>query len=111
MEFKRNEYINITIDKFLDTWSHLIDSENYVNPKYLKKIDKYIYKNMLKKFREIEVYRLLYMEGQGIKLGLFERFKVWLSGLRPVYNVEQAELVRLEKEKKIILRKKLRKKS
>lgn len=99
MNFNKNKYINETIDTYLTTWSHLLNSEEFVDPKFLHKMDKYIYKNLTKKFKEIEIYYLLSLKDSGVRLGLFDKLKVWFSGVEPIYRVEQKELKRLECEK------------
>ena len=85
MEFYKNELINVTIDKFSETWSHTLDTGDFVPPKYLKKLDKYIYQNLKKKFKEIEIYHLLYLQENGYKLSLFQKLKISMSGLKPLY--------------------------
>ena len=96
MEFYKNELINETLDTFVGTWSHLLDSGDFIDSKFLKKIDKYIYKNLVKKFKEIEIYNLLILKDKGIKLGFFDRLRISFSGLEPVFNVEQKELTEKE---------------
>lgn len=97
MEFKKNELINRTIDEYVTTWSHTLDSSDFIDTKFLKKIDKYIYNNLKKKFKEIEIYNLLYLQEQGYKLGLFKKLKILFSGLKPLYVSEQ-ERINLQKE-------------
>ena len=99
MNFNKNKYINETIDTYLTTWSHLLNSEDFVKPKFLHKIDKYIFKNLTKKFKEIEIYYLLSLKDSGVKLGFFDKLKVWFSGVEPIYRAEQKEQKRLEREK------------
>lgn len=99
MNYNKNKYINETIDKFLETWSHLLNSEDFVKPNFLHKIDKYIYKNLTKKFKEIDIYYLLALKDQGVKLGMFDKLKIWFSGVEPIYRAEQKEEKRLEREK------------
>ena len=88
MIFNKNKLINKTLDKYYDTFSHTLDTADYVPEKFNNKITKYIYKDLTKKFKEIEIYNLLYIESLGVKLGVFQRLTIWLSGLRPLYNAE-----------------------
>ena len=89
MEYIKNELMGDTIDSFLEVWQHLLNSEQYVNKKYLDKLDKVIFSNMKKKIKEIEVYYLLRLEDLGVKLGLFQKLKIYFSGLRPIYNANK----------------------
>ena len=99
MNFNKNKYINETIETYLTTWARLLDAGEFVDQKYLKKVDKYIYKNLTKKFKEIDIYYLLSLKEQGVKLGLFDKLKIWFSGVKPIYMAEQKEQKRLEREK------------
>lgn len=89
MNFNKNKLINNALDKFYETFEHTLDTADYVPDKYNAKIHKYIFKNMKSKFKEIEVYNLLYLEEKGFKLSLFDKLKIALSGLRPLYNSEK----------------------
>lgn len=51
MEFKKNELINSVLVNYYETFALTLNSEDFVSPKYNKKIEKYIFKNMKKKFR------------------------------------------------------------
>ena len=51
--FNKNKLINETLDKYYDTFSHTLDTTDFVPEKYNKKICKYIFKNMKKTFRKI----------------------------------------------------------
>ena len=99
MEFNKNELINQTIDAYATTWSHTLDTEDYIDKKFLQKIDKYIYKNLKKKFAEIEVYDLLDLQDSGFKLGIFQKLKIFFSGLKPLYLAEKEEQRKQEKLK------------
>ena len=54
MEFIKNELINAVLEKYFDTFAKTLDTADYVPAKYGKKIHKYIFKNMKKKFAEID---------------------------------------------------------
>ena len=53
INFNKNKLINETLDKYYDTFSHTLDTTDFVPEKYNKKICKYIFKNMKKTFRKI----------------------------------------------------------
>ncbi len=53
MEFKKNDLINETLQKYYETFSYTLDTRDYVPDKYNKKIMKYIYKNMKRKFKQV----------------------------------------------------------
>ena len=99
MDFNKNKLMEKVIDKYMKTWSMLIDTEEFVKEKYINKIDVLIYGNLRKKLKEINIYELLYLESKGIPLSIFKRLRIWFSGLRPVYEMEQKELERKEQEK------------
>ena len=97
MIFKKNEYINETLDRHFETWSHTLDTADFVPKKYLKKIDKLIFNNLKQKLKECEIFNLLYLQDQGYKLGLLQKLKIWLSGLKPLY-VSENKLYNLQEE-------------
>ena len=99
MEFNKNKLIEKTINTYLDTWSILIDTEDFVKKRYINRMDRLIYSNFNKKIKEINVYYWLYLESKGIPLNIFKRFIIWLSGLRPVYEMEQKEIEQKQIEK------------
>lgn len=92
MEFNKNKLINKTIDKYAETWSHLLNTGEFIDEKYLKKLDNYIYKNMTKKFKEIEIYQLLWLESKGYDIGILGKLRIWFSGLRPIYESENKQV-------------------
>lgn len=49
-----NSFINQTLDKYYDTFSHTLDTNDFVPEKFNKKISKYIFKNMKKAFKRID---------------------------------------------------------
>ena len=71
MIFKKNEYINETLDKHFETWSHTLDTEDFVPKKYLKKIDKLIFNNLKQKLKEETEY-FLYLIRREILLRLLK---------------------------------------
>ena len=54
INFNKNKLINQTLDKFYDTFSHTLDTADYVPEKFNMKICKYIFKNMKIAFRKID---------------------------------------------------------
>ena len=54
INFNKNKLINITLDKYYDTFAHTLDTSDFVPEKFNKKICKYIFKNMKKAFRRID---------------------------------------------------------
>ena len=54
INFNKNKLINKTLDKYYETFSHTLDTADYVPEKFNSKIHKYIYKNMKKAFRQID---------------------------------------------------------
>ena len=54
INFNKNKLINITLDKYYDTFAHTLDTSDFVPEKYNKKICKYIFKNMKKAFKRID---------------------------------------------------------
>ena len=54
INFNKNKLINKTLDKYYETFSHTLDTADYVPEKFNNKIHKYIYKNMKKAFRKID---------------------------------------------------------
>jgi len=54
INFNKNKLINMTLDKYYDTFAHTLDTSDFVPDKFNKKICKYIFKNMRKAFRRID---------------------------------------------------------
>ena len=54
MNYNKNKLINTTLDKFYETFSHTLDTEDFVPEKYNIKVCKYIFKNMKKSFKKID---------------------------------------------------------
>lgn len=54
INFNKNKLINETLDKFYDTFSHTLNTADYVPEKYNMKICRYIFKNMKVAFRKID---------------------------------------------------------
>lgn len=54
INFNKNKLINKTLDMYYETFSHTLDTADYVPDKFNDKISKYIYKNMKKSFKLID---------------------------------------------------------
>lgn len=54
MNYNKNKLINITLDKYYETFSHTLDTYDFVPEKYNTKVCKYIFKNMKKSFKKID---------------------------------------------------------
>ena len=53
INYNKNKLINQALDKYYDTFAHMLDTTEYVPQSYNDKIGKYIFKNMKKHFRLI----------------------------------------------------------
>ena len=54
INYNKNELINTTLDKYYETFSHMLDTNDYVEEKYNLKIGKYIFKNLKKTFKLVD---------------------------------------------------------
>jgi len=73
MEFIKNELINAVLENYFDTFAKTLDTADYVPARYGKKIHRYIFRNMRRKFREIDrLYRKTVRRPKK-KLRLFRR--------------------------------------
>lgn len=91
LDFYENNLIKETLNEYYDTFRHTLDTADYVPEKFNDKISKYIYKKMQQKFNEIEVFNLLHLQENGYKLSLFQKLKIILSGLKPLYMSQKPE--------------------
>ena len=64
INFNKNKLINQTLDKYYETFSHTLDTADYVPDKFNDKITKYIYKNMKKSFKQIDKEDKKYQQEQ-----------------------------------------------
>jgi len=53
MEFIKNELIDEVLKRYFATFAITLDTAEFVPAKYGKKIHKFIFKNMKRKFREV----------------------------------------------------------
>ena len=110
MEFIKNDLINKTLEEYYKTFSVTLDTGDFVPVDYNKKIYKYIFRNLKDKFKTIDVFYLLELESLGVKLSLFQRLKIWFSGLRQTFvSLKAFELERQQLELKKHRRKKAKK--
>ena len=54
INYNKNKLINECLCKYYETFSHNIDTADYVPEKYNNKILAYIFKNMKKQFKKID---------------------------------------------------------
>lgn len=54
LNYNKNKLINTCLNKFYETFSHTLDTADFVSDEYNDKISKYIFKNMKKAFRRID---------------------------------------------------------
>ncbi len=54
MNYHKNELINECLTRYYETFSHTLDTADYVPDKFNMKILDYIYKNMKKSFKRID---------------------------------------------------------
>ncbi|MDE6604400.1 MAG: hypothetical protein K2K85_00050 [Clostridia bacterium] len=54
MNYNKNKLINECLTKYYETFSHTLDTADYVPDKFNNKILNYIYKNMRKTFKRID---------------------------------------------------------
>lgn len=54
INFNKNDLINVTLDRYYDTFAHTLDTSDFVPEKFNKCIAKYIFKNMRKAFKRID---------------------------------------------------------
>ncbi len=76
INFNKNKLINKTLDKYYETFSHTLDTADYVPEKFNNKIHKYIYKNMKKAFRQIDKEDRLYQKDLKRKLKLKQQEEI-----------------------------------
>ena len=83
INFNKNKLINQTLDKYYETFSHTLDTADYVPDKFNSKIIKYIYKNMKKSFNKID-----------------KEDKKYQSELKKKEKLKQKQLRQLNEDKK-----------
>ena len=68
INYNKNKLINKTLDKYYETFSHTLDTADFVPEKFNIKIGKYIFKNMRKAFRIIDKEDKIYQRNLRKKL-------------------------------------------
>ncbi len=54
INYNKNKLINQALDKYYETFSHTLDTADFVPEKFNDKINKYIFKNMKKAFKRLD---------------------------------------------------------
>lgn len=62
INYNKNELINTALDKYYETFSHTLDTADFVPEKYNDKINRYIFKNMKKAFKRIDKEDKIYQK-------------------------------------------------
>ena len=75
INYNKNKLINKTLDEYYGTFSHTLDTADYVPEKYNVKISRYIFKNMRKAFKRIDREDRKYQKEFNKKLKAKERIK------------------------------------
>ena len=73
INYNKNKLINITLDKYYETFSHTLDTADYVPDNFNNKIYKYIYQNMKKAFYKINKEDNIYQRKLQQKIKLKEK--------------------------------------
>ena len=91
MNYNKNELINTTLDKYYETFSHMLDTSDYVPEKFNDKIGKYIFKNLKKTFKLIDGEDRKYQR----------KFKKEVKMQEKEKNLEERKLSKQNKPKKV----------
>jgi hypothetical protein len=75
INYNKNKLINKTLDKYYETFSHTLDTVDFVPEKYNDKIRHYIFKNMKRAFRKIDKEDKIYQREINKKLKIKEKMK------------------------------------
>jgi len=54
INYNKNKLINKALDKYYETFSHTLDTADFVPAEFNDKINKYIFKNMKKTFKKLD---------------------------------------------------------
>ena len=100
MNYNKNELINTTLDKYYETFSHMLDTSDYVPEKFNDKIGKYIFKNLKKSFKLIDGEDRKYQRKFKKEIKVQEKEKRLEE--RKVKKESQPKKVRLKMFKKLI---------
>ena len=97
INYNKNKLINQTLDKYYETFSHMLDTCDYVPEKYNVKIGKYIFKNMKKSFKLIDKDDRKYQKGFKKKVKETERAKLKPKGKWRLFKLFKGKSQRTEK--------------
>lgn len=100
MNYNKNELINTTLDKYYETFSHMLDTSDYVPEKFNDKIGKYIFKNLKKTFKLIDGEDRKYQRKFKKEVKIQEKEKRLEE--RKVKKESQPKKVRFKRLKKLI---------
>jgi septin family protein len=90
INYNKNELINTTLDKYYETFSHMLDTSDYVPDKFNDKIGKYIFKNLKKTFKLIDSDDRKFQR----------KFKKDIKNLEKEKRLEERKLAKENKPKK-----------
>ena len=62
INYNKNKLINTALDKYYETFSHTLDTADFVPEKFNEKILNYIFKNMKKTFKRLDKEDKLYQK-------------------------------------------------
>lgn len=62
INYHKNKLINQALDKYYETFSHTLDTAEFVPEKFNDKINNYIFKNMKKAFKKIDKEDRIYQK-------------------------------------------------
>lgn len=62
INYHKNKLINQVLDKYYETFSHTLDTAEFVPEKFNDKINNYIFKNMKKAFKKIDKEDRIYQK-------------------------------------------------
>ena len=116
MNFNKNKLINKTLDTYYETFSHTLDTADFVPAKFNSKICRYIFKNMKKAFKVIDkedrVYqsslkkkakekeKLLKKEQKKLKpkRNIFKIFSPIIKLIKKIFKVNKNKVSKTQKE-------------
>ena len=73
INYHKNKLINKTLDKYYETFSHTLDTSDFVPEKFNERIVRYIYKNLKKSFNQIDKEDRKYQKAFKSKIKLKKR--------------------------------------
>lgn len=70
LNYNKNKLINNCLVKYYETFAHMLDTADYVPEKYNKRIQRYIFRNMRRQFRRVDIEDRKYQAEQRKKARL-----------------------------------------